>query len=100
VDWIEQGAEMLELWQPGMYSNLRFELKDLLLEELDFDRQARNQEIFQRYHKRRKKLNVTDPKVYYEYSGEEVMVSEFVTGYKVKDIIAALDNGDQEYLAS
>jgi ubiquinone biosynthesis protein len=100
VDWVLSWAEILTLWRPGMTGNLKRELKDLLLEELDFRREARHQELFRRYHKRRKKLNVTAPKIYYRYSGEEVMVSEFVTGRKVKDIIAAMDRNDEEYMAA
>jgi ubiquinone biosynthesis protein len=98
VDWVLSWAEILTLWRPGMTNNLKHELKDLLLEELDFRREARHQELFREYHKKRKKLNVTAPKIYYQYSGEEVMVSEFVVGRKVKDIIAALDRNDEEYL--
>ncbi|HEX8136699.1 MAG TPA: AarF/UbiB family protein [Pyrinomonadaceae bacterium] len=100
VDWVLTWAEILTLWRPGMTNNLKHELRDLLLEELDFRREARHQELFREYHKQRKKLNVTAPKIYYKYSGEEVMVSEFVTGRKVKDIIAALDVNDEEYLAA
>jgi predicted unusual protein kinase regulating ubiquinone biosynthesis (AarF/ABC1/UbiB family) len=82
-----------------MSDNLRTELSDSLLEELDFRTEARYQELFRRYNKRRRKLNVTAPKVYYELSGEAVMVSEFVTGFWVKDIIKALDQGDEIYIA-
>jgi predicted unusual protein kinase regulating ubiquinone biosynthesis (AarF/ABC1/UbiB family) len=98
LDWILRVMEFLTIWKPGMSRNLRYELKDSLLEELDFSLEARYQEIFRRYHKRRRKLNVTAPKVYYKLSGEEVLVSEFVTGRKVKDIVEALRTRDEEYL--
>jgi predicted unusual protein kinase regulating ubiquinone biosynthesis (AarF/ABC1/UbiB family) len=96
--WILRFAEFLTIWRPGMFESFRSDLKTLLLEELDFRIEARYQELFRRYHKRRKKLRVTAPKVYHDLSGEEVMVSEFVSGHWVKDIIAAMDSGDEEYL--
>ena len=99
LEWVLRTAEFLTIWRPGIFESFRSELRELLLEELDFRIEARYQELFRRYHKRRKKLNVTAPKVYHELSGEEVMVSEFVTGHWVKDIIAAMDRGDDAYLA-
>jgi predicted unusual protein kinase regulating ubiquinone biosynthesis (AarF/ABC1/UbiB family) len=92
-------VEFSTIWRPGMTHNFRVELRDLLLEELDFRREARYQELFRRYHKRRKKLNVTAPKVHYKYSGSEVLVSEFVTGIRISDILDAKDRGDEKYLA-
>lgn len=99
MDWVLKFVEFLTIWRPGMSQNLMTELRDQLVEELDFRIEARYQEIFRRYLKRQKKLNVTAPKVYYQLSGEEVLVTEFVTGYWVKDIIAAMQRGDEEYIA-
>lgn len=99
LEWILHAVEFLTIWRPGMTRKFRGELKDLLLEELDFRREARNQEIFRRYHKRRKKLNVTAPKVFYKYSGQEVLVGELVTGIKMDEILKAFESGDESYLA-
>jgi ubiquinone biosynthesis protein len=99
INWLFFFFEFLTIWRPGTTKHIRYELRDLLLEELDFRREARYQELFRRYHKRRKKLNVTAPKIYYKLSGEEVMVSEFVTGRKVTAIIKAKEEDDQDYLA-
>jgi ubiquinone biosynthesis protein len=99
VNWLFFFLEFLTVWRPGTTKHIRYELRDLLLEELDFRREARYQELFRRYHKRRKKLKVTAPKIYYKLSGEEVMVSEFVTGRKVTDIIKAIETNDEAYLA-
>jgi ubiquinone biosynthesis protein len=99
VEWLMKIAELLTVWRPGTSSNFREELKNVLLEELDFRQEARYQELFRRYHKRRKKLNVTAPKIYYEYSGEEVMVSEFIHGRKVQAIIKAMFENDWQYLS-
>jgi ubiquinone biosynthesis protein len=98
IYWLFFTLEFLTIWRPGTIRHIASELKDLLLEELDFRREARYQELFRRYHKRRKKLRVTAPKVFHGLSGEEVMVSEFVRGHKVQDIIEALDTNDEEFL--
>jgi ubiquinone biosynthesis protein len=99
LEWLMKFAEVLTIWRPGTSANFREELKNVLLEELDFRQEARYQELFRRYHKRRKKLNVTAPKIYYEYSGEEIMVSEFVRGRKVQAVIKAMYENDWQYLA-
>ena len=91
--------EFLTIWRAGMSRNLMIELERLLFEELDFLTEARYQEIFRRYLKRRKKFRVTAPKVYYEYSSSELMVSEFVNAYKMQDIIDAVEKKDENYLA-
>jgi ubiquinone biosynthesis protein len=99
LKWILHLVEFLTIWRPGMSRNLRTELERLLFEELDFLTEARYQEIFRRYLKRRKKLRVTAPKVYYDYSSCELMVSEFVTAYKMQDIIEAVEQNNEAYLA-
>jgi ubiquinone biosynthesis protein len=98
LTWMLQLVEFMTIWRPGMTHNFRIELRDLLLEELDFRREARYQELFRRYHKRRKKLHVTAPKVYYKYSGSEVMVTEFITGIPVSRILDAIDRGETQFL--
>lgn len=100
INWLFFLLEFLTVWRPGTTRHIRYELRDLLLEELDFRREARYQELFRRYHNRRKKLKVTAPKIYYHLSGEEVMVSQFVTGRKVSEIIEALERDDQDYIAA
>jgi ubiquinone biosynthesis protein len=99
VDWIFQLVEFLTIWRAGTTTNIRKELREVLFEELDFILEARYQELFRRYHKRRRKIKVTAPKVFYEYSGEEVLVSEFVTGRKMSELLEYLELGDPDYLA-
>jgi ubiquinone biosynthesis protein len=99
LKWVLHFVEFLTIWRPGMSRNMRTELERLLFEELDFLTEARYQEIFRRYLKRRKKLRVTAPKVYHDYSSEELMVSEFVTARKMQRIIEAVEQDDEEYLS-
>ena len=92
--------EFLTIWRPGMTKNFRNELERVLTDELDFLQEARNQEIFRTYLKRHKKLNVTAPKVYYEYSSSELMVSEYVwAAYPMTMIIKAVEDNDECVLA-
>lgn len=101
LKWVLHLVEFLTIWRPGMTRNLRVELERLLFEELDFLMEARYQEMFRTYLKRRKKLRVTAPKVYHEYSCSELMVSEYIsheTAYKMTDIIEAIEQNNQEFL--
>jgi ubiquinone biosynthesis protein len=95
-------AESLTLVRPGFTRALRTELRTMLLEELDFRSEARYQELF-RNQSRRDRQPVTAPKVYYEYSGREVLVSEYVRGLWLQDLIAIEQRHDAaalEYLAT
>ncbi len=96
--FILRSAEFLTILRPRLTEDFRLELRESLLEELDFRIEARYQELFRRYHAQRKKLNVTAPKVFYETSGEEVLVSEYVDGHKVQKIIEAIRDGEEGYL--
>jgi ubiquinone biosynthesis protein len=100
LKWVLHLIEFLTIWRPDMTRNLRVELQRLLFEELDFLLEARYQEIFRIYLKRQKKLKVTAPKVYYKYSSSELMVSEFIRAYKMTDIIKAVEEKDEEFLAN
>jgi predicted unusual protein kinase regulating ubiquinone biosynthesis (AarF/ABC1/UbiB family) len=71
----------------------------VLTEELDFRAEARYQELFRRYLRRRKKFNMTAPKVYHELSGRDVIVSEFVEGLSVRSMLARMNAEGEEYLA-
>ena len=80
------------------FRGLVLEIEDSILEELDFKREARNCH-------RMRQLMQTDPvrhdapKVYFSYSSPRVLTMERVRGVPVKDIITALDEGDDDQLA-
>ena len=48
LDWVAELAEFLTIIRPGFTRNLRAELRDILMEELDFRREGRFQDIFRR----------------------------------------------------
>jgi len=99
MEVVTKAAEFLTLIRAGLSDSFKSEVRAMLEEELDFPSEARYQELFRRYNRRKKKLNVTAPKVYHELSGREVIVTEFVKGIWVKDIMARVQADDQEYLA-
>jgi predicted unusual protein kinase regulating ubiquinone biosynthesis (AarF/ABC1/UbiB family) len=84
---------------PGLLDSFVSELRTMLLDETDFRGEVRHQELFRHYLARRKKLNVTAPRIYYALCGYEVIVSEFVHGFPMTDLTAAIHAGDHEYLA-
>ncbi|HTQ79824.1 MAG TPA: AarF/ABC1/UbiB kinase family protein, partial [Thermoanaerobaculia bacterium] len=98
LSWVLRTAEFLTILRPQTSTNFRSELSRMLLEELDFRLEVRYQELFRRYFKRRKKLNTTAPKLYFELCGQEIIVSEFVTGVGMKDLLAAVEAEDTGYL--
>jgi predicted unusual protein kinase regulating ubiquinone biosynthesis (AarF/ABC1/UbiB family) len=98
LDWLLGTAEFLTLWRPGFTATLRSELRLMLLEELDFRIEVRYQELFRRYLRKRKKLKTTAPKLHFDLCGHEVIVSEFVAGVWMKDLMAGVESGDRAYL--
>jgi ubiquinone biosynthesis protein len=87
LDWMMGLAEFLTIIRPGFTQKLRVELRDVLMEELDFRREARFQDIFRRNAKKAGWTFFTAPRVYFEYSGEEVLVQEFVSGLWLWEVI-------------
>ncbi len=98
LDAILKTLEFLTLLRPRVTETFRSELRLMLLEELDFRIETRYQDLFRVYYKKRKKLRITAPKIYPELCGREVIVSEYVTGIWLKNMIAGVESGDPGYL--
>lgn len=75
------------------------ELPQLLFENLDYVRVARLQRIFRRQAKRTGMKYVTAADVHVRLCSEDVIVSEFVSGVWLSEVIAAEENGDEAALA-
>ncbi len=100
LDWILATAEFLTIVRPGATGNIRRELKETLLSELDFRKEARFQDIFRRNVRARARTRfLTAPRVYLDLSNDEVLVQEFVSGMWLWEIIAAIEHRDPEGLA-
>jgi ubiquinone biosynthesis protein len=98
MDWILIVAETLTLIPPGGTRRFREDFQTILFNELNFRTEARYTDLFRRRAAKRKK-GVTAPRVHFQYCSEEVMVSEFVSGVWMWELMAAVDRNDYEFLA-
>ena len=96
ISWLCIAAEALGIIRYGLTNNFRQELWRMLIEELDFALEARYTEIFRRA--ARKNKYVSAPRVYHDLSDFDVLVTEFVAGVFLNEIIYAIENNDQEIL--
>jgi ubiquinone biosynthesis protein len=98
LDWLLIVAETLTVIPPGIARNFRDEFQTILFNEMNFRAEARYTDLFRRRAAKHKK-NVTAPRVYFQYCNEEVLVSEFVSGVWMWELMAAVDRNDLEFLS-
>ena len=70
--------EFFAVIRPGFTQNPRKELYDTLMEELDFYKEARYQALFYKEAQKSRESFFSAPHPYFELSGEDVIVQEFV----------------------
>lgn len=99
LDWFAGLAEFLTILRPGFTRKLRIELREILMEELDFRREGRFEDIFRRNAKKTGWKFFTAPRVYFEFSGDEVLVQEFVSGLWLWEVIAITEQKSAQGLA-
>ena len=97
LEWVFRTLETLTLLRDNYSKNLLNGLRTILLEETDFVKEARYTEIFRR-RSRKRLTRVSAPKIFFDYSGEDVIVQEFITGVKMGDMIAFVEQKDEEAL--
>ncbi len=98
-EWLLIAAEALTFIRPGLTRSFRHDLSRILLGELNFRAEARYTEMFRR-RSEKSGADVTAPRVYFKYCTDEVMVSELVSGVWMWELMAAVDNNDQEFLGA
>lgn len=98
MGWLMKLGEVLTIARPGMTKNLRVELYTMLAEELDFHREGRYATMFRDEARRKKQDYITAPRVYFEHSSEEVLVTELVEGVFISELLHAIDRGDEKTL--
>jgi ubiquinone biosynthesis protein len=98
LDWLLIIGETLTITPPGIARNFKDEFETILFNEMNFRTEARYTDLFRRRAAKRKK-DVTAPRVFFQYCSEEVLVSEFVSGVWMWELMAAVDRNDQEFLA-
>jgi ubiquinone biosynthesis protein len=99
LDWLLVAAETLAVIRPGMTTQFRRELGKMLIAELNFRTEARYNEMF-RIRAEKDGDGITAPHVYFRYCTDEVLVNELVSGVWMWELMAAVDQNDQEFLAS
>ena len=99
LDWFAGLAEFLTFIRPGFTRKLRIDLREILMEELDFRREGRFEDIFRRNVKKAGWKYFTAPRVFFEFSGDEVLVQEFVTGLWLWEVIAIKEQKNAAGLA-
>ncbi len=78
--WLERRSEWIKFYK---LSEVIDELGQALMNELDFEKEARNIEIF---HRNFKTVDtVVIPAVFWSYSGKRVVTMEYVEGVKISD---------------
>lgn len=92
-----KSLEFFTVIRPGLSRNFLFEFRNMLMEELDFTKEARYTELFRSGVKAHLK-NVSAPRVHFELSSEDILVTEFVGGIWMRELIAAVERNDQEAL--
>ena len=98
LDWILIAGETLTIITPGVSRRFREDFETILFNEMNFRAEARYTDIFRRRAEKRKK-DVTAPRVHFQFCTEEVMVSEFVAGVWMWEVLAAVDSNDRPFLA-
>ena len=91
LDWMAGLGEFLTVIRPGFTQKLRIELRSVLMEELDFRQEGRFQDIYRRNARTAGWKFFTAPKVFFEFSGEEVLVQEFVSGLWLWEVISIVE---------
>ena len=90
-------AEQLGILRIGFTKSFLPELSRMASEEADFVLEARYTEIFRKLAKKNK--FVSAPKIYSDLSNDQMIVSEFVTGVFLIEIVNAIDQNNQEAIA-
>jgi ubiquinone biosynthesis protein len=98
-NWLLSMAEALTIFQPGFTKGMRNDLRELLLEELDFVQEARRQDSFRRAALQSRKRYFSAPRVHLDLSNEEVVVNEFASGMWLWELLAAVEQGNETVLA-
>lgn len=99
IGWIMTLASALGREEAGALDRVRQELKLQLLDNLDYVRVGRVQELMRRSAKERRFKDVVPARVHIQLSDENVLVTEFARGVWLHEVIAAVQGPHPEVLA-
>lgn len=95
---ISKMNELLGFVRPGFFDSVRDELVDFASEEFDFVRQARQQSVYRKRAEDAKLRWLSAPVVHHRLCSTSVLVSEFVSGVRLSELIEALGDDDHDFL--
>lgn len=98
-DLVCRALEFLTVVRQDVTREFRRQLRVALVDELDFEREARHQAMFRRAARRSGKRFFTAPRVYFALSSDDVLVQEFVSGMWLSELLAAARHGDERITA-
>jgi len=98
LDWLLILAETFTFIKPGTTAQFRYDLRKMLLGELNFRTEARYEEMF-RLRAEKDGDGITAPRVFFDFCTDEVLVNELVSGIWMWELMAAVDRGDHDFLA-
>jgi predicted unusual protein kinase regulating ubiquinone biosynthesis (AarF/ABC1/UbiB family) len=90
--------EFLTIFRPGLSHNFLYDFRAMLLDELDFSKECRYTELFRRRVQKRMSY-VSAPIVYPELSTEDILVTEFLEGIWLRELLNAVEQRDEEALS-
>jgi ubiquinone biosynthesis protein len=96
LEWLIKVAETLTLVRPGLSGDFLRDLRTILFDELNFRTEARYTDLFRR--RSQKNPDVTAPRIFFQYCSEEIIVSDLVSGIWMWELMAAVDNNDEDFL--
>jgi predicted unusual protein kinase regulating ubiquinone biosynthesis (AarF/ABC1/UbiB family) len=98
LNWLMILGETLTVIRPGQTLSFRQNLGAMLMAELNFRAEARHTEMF-RLRAEKDGVDVTSPRVFFDYCTDEVLVNELVSGIWMTELVSAVDRNDQAFLA-
>ena len=99
MDSVVDLVELIGLPSHGMTKAMVTELRHVLGEELNFPQEIRYQGLFRQNFRRWKKVRITAPRVHRDLCGRDIIVTDYVSGIRLKDLLLNLQSGDEGYAA-
>ncbi len=100
--WLWTILEGLTILRPGTMKHFMTEFESVFLDELDFRREVRFQELFRRNSSKKRMTAMryfTAPRLYPELCSSDVIVQDYSSGISLAEILAAVESQDEVALA-
>ncbi|MCK6525496.1 AarF/ABC1/UbiB kinase family protein [Myxococcota bacterium] len=92
--------ERLTILRQAFLETLRVEMSALITDELDFRNQARYQSLFRKRARRDRLRKVSAARVHHGILSDMVLVSDFISGVRLSEVIGAVGRDDRAALAT